>query len=95
MAKLNSVARPCNGNFSMSPTLTALLLLTDRYVMQYLAWRDLVGLHHTIIISFMTMGHTKFSPDWCFGLFKRAFRRTAVGSLDDAVGVAARSAEVN
>ena len=54
-----------------------------------------MGLHHTITISFMTVGHTKFSPDWCIGLFRRAFRRTAVGCLDDIVGVAARSVEVN
>ena len=26
-----------------------------------------------------------FYPDWCFGLLKRAFRRTAVGCLDDIV----------
>ena len=63
--------------------------------MQYLAWRVLVGLHRSITISFMTVGHTKFSPDWCFGLFKRTFRRTAVGCLDDIVGAVVKSAEVN
>jgi len=63
--------------------------------MQYLAWRVLVGLHRSITISFMTVGHTKFFPDWCFGLFKRTFRRTAVGCLDDIVGAVVKSAEVN
>ena len=63
--------------------------------MQYLAWRVLVGLHHSITISFMIVGYTKFAPDWCFGLFKRMFRRTVVGCLDDIVGVVARLAEVN
>ena len=58
--------------------------------MQYLAWRVLV-----ITISFMRVGHTKFAPDWCFGLFKRLFRRTVVGCLDDIWGVVARSADVN
>ena len=67
----------------------------DRYMMQYLAWRVLVGLHRTITISFMQVGHTKFSPDWCFGLLKRTFHRTVVGCLDDIVGVVERSAEVN
>ncbi len=26
------------------------------------------GLHESITISFMLVGHTKFSPDWCFCL---------------------------
>ena len=37
-------------------------------MMQYLMWRVLTGLHHTINISFMVVGHTKFPPDGCFGL---------------------------
>ena len=56
-------------------------------MMQYLAWRVLVGLHRTITISFLIVGHTKFSPDWCFGLFKQKFRRTKVSCLDDIVKV--------
>lgn len=63
--------------------------------MQYLAWRVLVGLHRTITISFLIVGHTKFSPDWCFGLFKQKFRRTKVSCLDDIVRVVEGSAEVN
>ena len=35
----------------------------------------------------MITGHTKFSPDPCFGLIKRKFRRTDVSSLDDLVCV--------
>ena len=46
-------------------------------------------------LSFMVVGDTKFAPDWCFGLFKRFFWKTAFGCLDDIVGVVARSAEVN
>ena len=34
-------------------------------------------------------------PDWCFGLFKRAFKRTKVGCLDDLVKVCEGSAKVN
>ena len=31
----------------------------------------------------MVIGHTKFAPDGCFGLLKRAYRRTEVSSLAD------------
>ena len=37
----------------------------------YLLWRVLTGLHDNITLSFMIAGHTKFSPDWCFGLLKK------------------------
>ena len=37
----------------------------------YLLWCVLTGLHENIILSFMVAGHTKFSPDWCFGLLKK------------------------
>ena len=52
----------------------------------YLCWRVFVGLHTSITISFLLTGHTKFAPDWCFGLFKQTFRRTRVSCLDDIVG---------
>ena len=67
----------------------------NRYVMQYLAWRVLVGLNKKITLSFLIVGHTKFSPDWCFGLFKQAFRRTKIGCLDDIARVVDESALVN
>ena len=67
----------------------------NRYVMQYLAWRMMAGLNNHITVSFLIVGHTKFAPDWCFGLLKRAFRRTRVGCLDDIVRVVEESAEVN
>ena len=40
-------------------------------------------------------GHTKFSPDACFGLIKRKFRRTNVSSLDDLARVVNESAACN
>ena len=67
----------------------------NRYVMQYLAWRVMTGLNDNIMVSFLIVGHTKFAPDWCFGLLKRAFRRTKIGCLDDIVRVVESSAEVN
>ena len=41
------------------------------------------------------MGHTKFTPDACFGVFKRKYRRTKVSCLDDIKKVAEESAIVN
>ena len=67
----------------------------NRYVMQYLAWRVLSGLNKSITLSFLIVGHTKFSPDWCFGLFKLAYWRTKIGCLDDIVRVVEKSAEAN
>jgi hypothetical protein len=64
-------------------------------MMQYLCWRVMVGLNRKITISFLIVGHTKFSPDWCFGLFKQVFRRSNVGCLDDIVKVVESSAVVN
>ena len=55
----------------------------------------MTGLHKSICLSFLIVGHTKFSPDWCFGLLKRKFKRTAVNSLEDLVTVVDQSAVVN
>ena len=64
-------------------------------MMQYLMWRVLTGLHHNITISFMVVGHPKFAPDGCFGLLKRAFRKTEVSSLADIEQVVQSSSTVN
>ena len=61
----------------------------------YLAWRVMMGLHTQITLSFLVVGHTKFSPDWCFGLFKRLYRRTEVGSLQAIAQVVNNSASCN
>jgi hypothetical protein len=37
-------------------------------MMWYLFWCVLTGRHHSVKISFLLTGHTKFSCDWCFGL---------------------------
>ena len=63
--------------------------------MQYLAWRVLAGLNRKIEISFLLVGHTKFAPDWCFGLLKQKFRKSLVGCLEDLVGVVNQSASTN
>ena len=51
--------------------------------------------HTNITLSFLPVGHTKFSPDWCLGLFKRLYRRTKVGSLQSIAEVVNDSAECN
>ena len=61
----------------------------------YLAWRVMTGRHIQITLSFLVVGHTKFAPDWCFGLFERLFRRTKVGSLKDIAQVVNKSAQCN
>ena len=67
----------------------------NRFLMFYMMYRILCGLHDDIKISFLPVGHTKFSPDWCFGLLKRHFRRSKVGCLDDIVRVVNESATPN
>ena len=64
-------------------------------MMHYLIWRTLTRRHITITISFLVVGHTKFAPDWCFGLFKRRFRRTKVGCLQAIAQVVNKSADCN
>ena len=51
--------------------------------------------HSQITLFFMIPGHTKFSPDWCFGLVKKWYRKTKVGGLTDLCGVVTDSAVVN
>ena len=61
----------------------------------YLAWRAMTGRHTQITLSFLVVGHTKFSPDWCFGFFKRLYRRTKVGSLEAIAQVVNDSVKCN
>lgn len=55
----------------------------NNYVIWYYCWRVLCGFHHSIFYSFLIAGHTKFSPDGCFGLLKQSFRRNFGSSLFD------------
>ena len=63
----------------------------NNFVLWYFAWRVMKGLHSEVNINFMPAGHTKFAPDWCFGLLKRAFRRSEVSCLDDLCEVVEES----
>ena len=64
-------------------------------MVHYLIWRVMVGLHKRIVLSFLIVGHTKFSPDWYFGLLKQRFHHTKVGCLADLERVVNESAEAN
>ena len=55
----------------------------------------MTGQNQLIAMSFMLVGHTKFSPDWCFGLLKRLYKRTFVSCLKDIADVVDSSADVN
>ena len=57
--------------------------------------RVLTGLHEEIKISFLPVRHTKFAPDWCFGLFKRFYRLWKIGCLDDIIHCVNHSALPN
>ena len=50
---------------------------------QYLMWLIITRWHESIQLSFMLVGHTKFSPDRFFGLFKKAFRRSTACTIYD------------
>jgi len=64
-------------------------------MMAYLLWRVMAGLNEEVTISFLLVGHTKFAPDWGFGLFKRLFKRTKVATIYDIADVVRKSAVVN
>jgi hypothetical protein len=56
-------------------------------VIQYLMYRVMTGQHKSITLSFMLVGHTKFSPDAYFGLIKKNYRRSKVYTYDHLVDV--------
>ena len=64
-------------------------------MVQYLAWRTIIGIHKKITLSFLVVGHTKFAPDWCFGLLKQKYRKTKIGGLKDLSKVVNESATCN
>lgn len=55
----------------------------NKFMMWYLTWRVMHGYHQEITLNFLLTGHTKFAPDWCFGLVKQQFRKTRVCSITE------------
>ena len=52
----------------------------NNYLMQYLCMRTILRLNDNIECSFMIPYHTRFGPDWCFGLIKLRYKRSYVSS---------------
>ena len=48
----------------------------NKFLMFYMMYGVLRGLHDEATVSFLPVGHTECLPDCCFGLFKRHFRRS-------------------
>ena len=67
------------------------------YFLAYLMWRVITGRHKSISLNFLITGHTKFAPDWCFGLLKQKFCKDPVSSLTEMEATVRRSTlqEVN
>jgi hypothetical protein len=63
----------------------------NKTLLWYLMWRVMTGLHDSITYSFMIPGHTKFSPDGFFGLFKHKLRHSDVNCVDDIAEVVKQS----
>jgi hypothetical protein len=62
-------------------------------VLHYLTYRVLAGLHDSIELSFMIVGHTKFAPDGYFGLIRRCYRRSNIYTYEDLVQTVLNSSE--
>ncbi|XP_071507068.1 uncharacterized protein [Diadema antillarum] len=59
----------------------------NQFLLWYLAWRCISGLHEDITVNFMVGNHANFAPQYCFGLLKRKFRSSVVSTLADIAGV--------
>jgi hypothetical protein len=62
-------------------------------LIQYLMYRTLTGLHDKIELSFLVVGHTKFSPDGYFGLVKHYYRRSQVYTYEQLANVIKKSSK--
>lgn len=63
----------------------------NNILMGYLAWRISQKLNKKIVLSFLPVGHTKFSCDWGFGLLKKKFKTTFVSSIQELVNTVEQS----
>ena len=66
----------------------------NNYFIWYLVWRILMDLHHNILYSFLIAGHTKFGPDRCFGMVKKAYKVKYVSSLYELADMVDCSSDV-
>ena len=63
--------------------------------MFYMMYWVLLGLHEETNVSFLPVGRTKFSLDWCFGWLAETPLQETLGCLDDLVRVVNESASPN
>ena len=66
----------------------------NSFMMWYLSWRVMHKLHLEASLHFLIAGHTKFAPDWCFGLIKKLYRKSRVDTLADIAQVVEESSPV-
>lgn len=66
----------------------------NNILLGYLCWRVCKGMNKEIVLSFMPVGHTKFSCDWAFGLLKKKFRVSHVSCIEEVVGCIEKSTPV-
>ncbi|KAK3109177.1 hypothetical protein FSP39_024721 [Pinctada imbricata] len=67
----------------------------NRYVLGYLSWRTLIGLHKKITLSMQVPYHGRCLVDAGFGHIKRLYRRTDVDSLSSMINAVDKSAKSN
>lgn len=64
-------------------------------MLSYLNYRILKNLNTTIELHFMPPGHTKFSCDWAFGLFKQKFRRSRAYTVEQVANIVQESTPIS
>ena len=67
----------------------------NRFVLAYLAWRVITGLHQDITLSFMRVGHTRCLVDGNFGLIKQCYRSADVDTVAQLSQVVSKSSQTN
>lgn len=55
----------------------------NNIVLWYAAWRVITGQHKKIHYGTMVAGHTKFAPDWHFGIWKSKWRHCDAETIGD------------
>ncbi len=63
----------------------------NHHMIYYILFRVLHGFSRKIRLSFLPVGHTKFSCDWAFGLLKKRLRLKEVRDMADVCEVVQKS----
>lgn len=67
----------------------------NRYLVGYLTWRVITGLHKRMTLSFMRVGHTRCVVDGNFGLLKKAYRNSDVDAVSQLPALVDQSSATN